>query len=517
MGPQMEDKGLIVANSPVPARAGSIRDYVAIGFRWRYRMLLVFAVTAITGILVAFYIPPEYESVMKMLVTRERVDPLITADQTAAGPTRDISEEELNSEVELIKSDDVLRNVVLATGLQRKAKPGFEASVLGRSSATPEMVRIEEAVRQLNSALSITLPKKSNVIRISYRSKDARLSATVLTALSKFYLQKHLAVHRPPGQFEFFDRQVEQARRNLSDVQAKLRESARQSQMYAGSMDLDLVVQKLADQRLALQQAYTEIGETEKRIAALQAQLNATPPRMTTAVRTADNPELLMQLKNTLLQLELKRTDLLQKFEPTYRLVREVDEQIAQTKAAIAAAESAPVTDRTTDRDPTYEWMRSELAKARTELISLQARAASITKYTAQYTERARTLSDGNLQQQQLLATAKALEDTYQLYLRRREEARISDALDQNKIVNVSIAQQPSLPALPTRSPVTIAVGAVFFGLLLSLGTGFASARLDNLFRTPEDVQTYLDIPVIAALPARELGDIGGSGQMADV
>jgi uncharacterized protein involved in exopolysaccharide biosynthesis len=517
MAPQLEDKGLIVANSAVPARTATIRDYVAIGFRWRYRMLLVFAVTAITGVLVAFYIPPEYESVMKMLVTRERVDPLVTVDQTAAGATRDISEEDLNSEVELIKSDDVLRNVVLATGLQRKIKPGFPAGLLSRSSGNSDVVRTEEAVRQLNSALSITLPKKSNVIRISYRSKDARLSAAVLTALSKFYLQKHLAVHRPPGQFEFFDRQVEQARRNLSDVQAKLRESARQSQMYAGSMDLDLVVQKLADQRLALQQTYTEIGETEKRIAALEKQLGSTPSRMTTAVRTADNPELLMQLKNTLLQLELKRTDLLQKFEPTYRLVQEVDVQIAQTKSAIAAAESAPVTDRTTDRDPTYEWMRSELAKARTELISLQARAASIARYTAQYTERARVLSDGNLQQQQLLANAKALEDTYQLYLRRREEARISDALDQNKIVNVSIAQQPSLPALPARSPVMTAVGAIFFGLLLSMGTGFASERLDNLFRSPEDVQTYLDIPVIAALPARDAGEIGGSGQMAGV
>lgn len=517
MGLQVDDKGLMIAESPVPARAGSIRDYVATGFRWRYRIFFVFAVTVIAGVVTAFYVPPEYESVMKILVTRERVDPLVTADQSAAGATREISEEDLNSEVELIKSDDVLRNVVLATGLEKKVKPSFEDSLFRRAPVSPALVRAEEAVRHLSSSLSITSPKKSNIIRISYRSKDGRLSAAVLTALSKFYLQKHLAVHRPPGQFEFFDRQVEQTRRNLSDVQAKLRESARKSEMFAGSMDLDLVVQKLADQRLALQQTYTAIGETEKRIATLQAQLGSTPARMTTAVRTADNPELLMQLKSTLLQLELKRTDLLQKFEPTYRTVREVEEQIGQTRSAITAAESAPVTDRTTDRDPTYEWMRSELAKARTELISMQARAVSITKYTAQYTERARVLSDSSLQQQQLLATAKALEDTYQLYLRRREEARISDALDQDKILNVAIAQQPSLPSLPTRSPITIAVGAIFFGLLLGAGTGFASERLDNSFRSPEDVQAYLDIPVIASLPVTEAEEAGGPNQTVGV
>ena len=517
MGLPVEDKGLVIAPSNVLTRESTLRDYVAIGFRWRYRILLAFAVTAITGIFVAFYAPPEYESLMKILVTRERMDPLVTADQSAAGAVRDISEEDLNSEVELIKNDDVLRNVVVATGLQKRIKSGLGVAVFGNSFARPEVVRTEQAIRQLSSTLSITLPKKSNIIRISYHSKDAQLSAAVLTALSKSYLEKHLAVHRPRGQFEFFDRQADQARRSLSEVQAKLRDSARRSEMFAGSMDLDLVVQKLADQRLALQQTYTAIGETEKRIAALQGQMGSTPARMTTAVRTADNPELQMQLKNTLLQLELKRTELLQKFEPTYRTVREVEEQIAQTRAAITAAESAPVTDRTTNSDPTYEWMRSELAKARTELTSLQARAASIAKYTAQYTERARVLSDGSVQQQQLLASAKALEDTYQLYLRKREEARISDALDQNKILNVSIAQQPSLPSLPTHSPFTMAMGAIFFGLLLGAGTGYASERLDNSFRSPDDVQAYLDIPVIATLPSRQVESSGERDQESTV
>jgi tyrosine-protein kinase Etk/Wzc len=334
----------------------------------------------------------------------------------------------------------------------------------------------------------------------------------VLSAVSKFYLEKHMAVHRPRGQFQFFEDQVERSRRKLSEVQAKLTESARKSEIFVGPMELDLAVQKLADQRLALQQTHTAIGETEKRIAALESQLSSTPARMTTAVRTADNPELMVQLKATLLQLELKRTDLLEKFQPTHRNVQEVEQQIAQAQAAIRAAESAPVTDRTTDSDPTYQWMRSELAKAHTELISLHSRAASIAQYTAQYTERARTLSEGNREQEQWLSTVKALEDSYALYLRKREEARISDVLDQNQILNVSMAQLPSLPVLPTHAPMGIAIGAIFFALVLSAGTGFVSEYLDNSFRTPDEVQRYLDIPVIAALPIAEAENNGGLG-----
>jgi uncharacterized protein involved in exopolysaccharide biosynthesis len=357
----------------------------------------------------------------------------------------------------------------------------------------------------LAKTLTITLPKKSTIITVSYHSKDRRLAEAVLTALSKFYPEKHLAARRPRGQFEFFDQQADRARQSLSEVQKKLSDSARNSANFAGQAQLDLTVQKLTEQRAALEQTYTAIRETEKRMSALESQLKSTPARMATEVRTADNPELIAQLKATQLQLELKRTELLHKFKPTYRAVQEVDQQLAQTRAAITAAESTPVTDRTTNSDPTYEWIRSELAKAHTELISLQVRAGSLARYTNEYTDRARRLSEGNLQQQQLLTTAKALEETYQLYLRKREEARISDALDRSKILNVSLAQLPSLPVLPMHSSITIAGGALFFALLLSVGTGFASEYLDNSLRSPNEVQAYLGIPVIAALPS---GDI---------
>ncbi len=509
----MENTSLTIASNSIPLRAPGIREYVAIGFRWRRRMLFVFAVTALTGALVAFYAPPDYESVMKILVSRERLDPLMAADQVPATAPRDVSEEELNSEVELIRNDDVLRKVVVATALQSKVKPTLGAGLFGSRFAASEEIRTAKALRELASKLTITLPKKNNIITVSYRSKDGRLSTAVLTALSKYYLEKHLAVARPRGQFQFFDQQAERTRAKLSEVQAKLTEAARKSEIFAGPEELNLAVQKLADQRLALQQTYTAMAETQKRIATLESELRATPDRVTTAVRTADNPELMVQLKATLLQLELKETDLLQKFQPTHRNVQEVEQQIAQTQAAIKAAESAPVTDRTTDRDPTYEWMRSELAKSRTELISLQARAASIAKYAGQSTERARTLSEGSIQQGQWLSTAKALEDTYQLYLRKREEARISDVLDQNQILNVSMAQLPSLPVLPTHAPTGIAVGAIFFALVLSAGTGFVSEYLDNSFRTPDEVQRYLEIPVIAALPMGEAADNAGVGQ----
>ena len=56
---------------------------------------------------------------MKILALRQRSDEMVTASANA--PTQfnndQVSEEDLNSEVELLNSDDLLRKVVLTTGL----------------------------------------------------------------------------------------------------------------------------------------------------------------------------------------------------------------------------------------------------------------------------------------------------------------------------------------------------------------------------------------------------------------
>ena len=55
---------------------------------------------------------------MKILVKRERVDPIMSADPNAPPQGRaDVTEDELNSEVELLKSRDLLEQVAVASGL----------------------------------------------------------------------------------------------------------------------------------------------------------------------------------------------------------------------------------------------------------------------------------------------------------------------------------------------------------------------------------------------------------------
>jgi polysaccharide biosynthesis transport protein len=257
----------------------------------------------------------------------------------------------------------------------------------------------------------------------------------------------------------------------------------------------------LSDVDASDRQTRIDLAETQRRVAELQSLLAQLPERATTQVRTADNPELLRALKSNLLDLQEKRTQLLTKFEPTHRLVQEVDQQIAQAQAAIAAESSTPVRDETTDKNTHYEWAKSELEQAQVQLKALQAREAATNIQEAGYREMAKDLGDAAVTQDDLASSEKAALDNYLLYVKKQEEARMNDALDERGIVNAAIAEQPVAPALPHWSAwMIVVIGFVAAGAT-GTGAAFAADYLDPAFRNPDDVLAYLNAPVLASLP----------------
>jgi uncharacterized protein involved in exopolysaccharide biosynthesis len=233
-----------------------------------------------------------------------------------------------------------------------------------------------------------------------------------------------------------------------------------------------------------------------------------TPARMTTQMRQQDDAPVLQQMKSTLLQLELKRSDLASKYQPDYPPLQELDREIADTKATINGEK--PLSDVTTDQNPAYSWMNSDLVKEKSELRGYQA--AETETLVRETLASARELDEQGIEQQDLIRTAKAAEENYLLYLRKREEARISDAFDQQSILNVAIAEKPTVPSLPSESPLMFALIGTFLALTVSAGVVFAVEYFDPSFRSPSEVEAVLQLPVLAAVPDKNWTAAGGLG-----
>lgn len=467
-------------------------------FRHKQLLLISFFGIALAGVLYSI-IFPSYKAEMKVLVRRGRIDPAITPTPSASPAFEhdEISEEQMNSEVELLRDGDILRQVVLETGLDK-------GNWLSRTLHRDSNVRIERAVRRLAEQLDVRPVRKSRLITISYSSSNPQRSSAVLRSLAKAYLAKHMQVRRPAGEQTFFEKQVEESRRGLDEAQGKLVAFSRQSGTVSAEVERNLVLQKLSDAEGAELGVESELAELWERAHALDAKLHDLPERRVMQIKNADNPQLQEKLKSKLLELELRRTQLLTKFQPSYRLVQEVDQQIAQTKAAIAEEDAKPLRDETTEENPEYEWAHSERLKNQIELKSLQRKEAIAREQVAAYRAAAEKLEEDAVAQGDLEQRVKSAEEKWLLYSNKLEEARIGDALDQNGVLNVALAEEPRTPALPMWSLWSAGCLSCLGAFGLSTGVVFAADYLDPSFRTPDEVMQYLGSPVLASLPIND-------------
>ncbi|MGD0988076.1 MAG: GumC family protein [Candidatus Sulfotelmatobacter sp.] len=474
----------------------TLRDLLAIGFRHKRAFLLCFAGILLGTLAAVLVLPSTYDSTAQIVVKRERVDPIVTPEKNdPAQMVGAVTEEELNSEAQLIFSEDVLRKAVVTSGLDKRKS--FLSALFAE---TPDQ-KISKAIEKMRGNLRVDPIKKTNVISITYSAHDAKLAAKVLNNIVNAYIEKHVAVNRPAGQLQFFEEEVDRYKHDLDAAEDQLKKFSQEQGGVAPQISRDITLQKLNDFSASLEQTRAEMAATEKKIQELQSQAGTTPDRLTTQMRETDNGAVLQQLKSELLTLELKRTELLTKFQPGYRLVQEVDKQIADTRTAITAEESKPLKEQTTDRNPTYAWINEELAKAKSDYSALQARATATQAIVGVYQGKAHQLEVNGFVQQDLLREAKANEDNYLLYLHKREEARIADALDQTRILNIGMVQQPTVPLSPVRSPLMFGLVGILMAGMVSVGLVFTREYLDTSFRTPSEVLSELNIPVLAAVP----------------
>jgi uncharacterized protein involved in exopolysaccharide biosynthesis len=407
------------------------RELAATLFRRPRIISASFGLVLVATLLFVFF-SARYESHFKVLLRRGRFDPVVSSQPASTMDfTRpDITEEELNSEVELLRDEDLLKQVVKMAEL-----------VPADTSDYDRPAEIEHAVRKLARRLDVEALKKSNLIQVSYKDTSPERAARVLSALSTVYVQRHTNLQRPTGEIQFFD----------------------------------------------------------------------IPSRSVTLKRWADNPEVLEKMKTHLLELQLKRTELLSRFEPSYRLVQEIEQEIAETRAEIAAEALTPVRDETSDKDPNYEWARLEMEKAQVQRDGLRARQSDASTQVAALHTFAERMQSDSMDQQDLTRTAKVEEDNYLLYLRKREEARIGDALDERRILNVAIVEPPVEPALAVHSAFLYFLLAFVLAMAFSIGVAFTTEYFDPTIRTPDEAYSLLEVPVLAWLPAPDSALLGSS------
>jgi uncharacterized protein involved in exopolysaccharide biosynthesis len=487
-------------------RSMTLRDMASPLFRnWRVVVVTFGAIFAI-AILVAWkWADGYYTASMQVVVSRERSNPKVTAEQNGAVEENGlgVTSDDVTSEIALLQGRDLLEDVVRACHLTKPhaavlaaAKPGSQ------DEESIDAKELESATNTLASKIRVEAQKASRVIDVKYgASGSPETPACVLQTLGKVYLAKHLKLERPAGTFDFFAAETERYQQALADSEHRLANFSKDEGVAAPEVVRADTAQQLVAANANRYQARQSIAADFQRLDNLRKQMGETPPRSST-VETSDSPNLLLeQLQSALLSAEVKKIQLLAKYDPSYPLVQEAEAEIEETKNAIAVAEQVKYVNSSTDRDPTFEYLRQDKAKTEADLASEEATVAELDNTIHAMQSEMVSLDGKAVKQESLLRELKANEANYLLYLTKREQERTSDALDAKRIANVAIAVPAEVPALPSRSPVSILIPGFFLALLGGIGAGYLAELADPSFRTPAEVEETLNISVLAAMP----------------
>lgn len=161
----------------------SLRGLVEALFRHQLIFVRVFVTVIVATVVVTSVTPKAYESRMKILVQTGQRNASITPEKAERVTTNDaVTEEEVNSEVELIDSSDLLQSVSKKLE-SRPTEPG----------------QYEKVVRDLEKNLKINPIRKSNVIEVDYLDRSPERATHVLQVIAAEYLDKHLRLQVLPG------------------------------------------------------------------------------------------------------------------------------------------------------------------------------------------------------------------------------------------------------------------------------------------------------------------------------
>ncbi len=481
----------------LPSPSLGLRDIVAGLFNRKWLIICTLFTSIVATGIFTWLTPDKYESRMRFLIKNVRLDAPVTTrkDEQVVADNGEISEAQISSEIELLKSRDLLTDVVKQTGLARPANP----------AGGPTDGDTERAVYKLEKDLVLTPVKKSNIIDVSYSSTTPQSAVLVLNTLGQLYLEKRLKLRRLPGTSDFFKGQADQYEQDLRSAENKFTTFEQKKDAVDIDRQKELILTRLTEVTGKLKDLDGKIAQDDKRIAALQTQLAGMERRVVTQSRVLPNQYSVERLNTMLVELKNRRIQLLAKFQSNDRVVREVDDQIGATTDALQKATGSTALEQASDINPLRQPLETELANVKVDQAGNVALRKNLSEQVQQYQTKLTDLAGATAIHNDLSRQVKSAEGTYQLYSRKHEESQIEDALDEKKITNISIAEAPVVPINPNHgNQILVVVVGLMSGLLLAFGSAFLTELMRETFMTPRELQAFTGYPVIAAIPLQK-------------
>jgi len=479
----------------IPNKQYSFDTVLDVVRRRKWLILLPAILIAAAASVVIYRLPNVYRAETLILVVPQRVPQSYVKSTVTAR-----IEDRLQSISQQILSRTRLEQIVMDFNLYQQERADKEL-----------MSDIVDRMRSRDIGIGVV---KGDAFRVSFQANDPRVTARVTERLASLFIDESLRDREvlAEGTSEFLATQLDEARRQLVQVETKLQEYQR---TFHGEMPAQLSanLQGLHNTELALQSLSESLNRDRERRIGFERQvadvLEAPDPTpaagdgRSAMAKTLEDELRVAQQALIAVELKLKpdHPDVRRQRRAVDELQKRVEAQKLEGEL-MARPTAAPVV-------MDYE-KRKRLTDAKAELDNLERgiqaklmEESRLRGVLAMYQSRIEAAPLRELELTALTRDYETLQQTYTSLLQKKEESQISANLEKRQIGEqfriIDAARTPEKPVSPDRPRLYLI--AILGAIAIGCGLAATAEYFDRALRTEADVRAALNLMVLATVP----------------
>jgi polysaccharide chain length determinant protein (PEP-CTERM system associated) len=449
-------------------------------------IVCVFVVVFLLSAYLAAILPKIYQSSSIILVSPQRVPSSFVTSTI----TTDLGDR-MQSIIQEILSRTQLEKIVKEFGLY----------------ASNNTANIEERVAKLRKGIKVEI-RRNNVFQLSFESDNPEKAKQVTGRIASLFIEQNLQVREQQaiGTKSFMTAEAERLRKELEEQELVVNKY-RAANRYELPDQLDSNLRTLEQLRREMEASNQRLAALQERKGILQKQtvesdilgvdlLGGILP----GASETGGQNVQVQMRKRELELLLQRYSA--KHPDVVRIKKEIESLEAESRdVGVAKPGRTPNTSNVNplkqvlqtqinDIDAEIQALRSQRDQLRVQIGGLQSRVDSTPIRAIELSKISRGYEITLRKYQDLLA--KSLESELSENMEKKQKGEQFQVLDP--------ANFPLTPVRPNR-PLILLIG-LFAGLGSGLGLAFLWDNLDTSFKRSDDVNAYVNVPLLATIPA---------------
>ena len=455
---------------------------IEIVIRRRWYIIIPFCLLMIAGICSIFVLPKIYTSSTLILIQPQKVPEEFVRSLVSA---------DLDSRINTIS-----QQITSRTNLEKIIK---EFNMFPK----PEHDRVfmEDKVEAIRGRISIDLIRErrrasADAFSLSFKGKDPEVVKNVTNALANYFIDENLKFRqdRAVGTNVFLEGELSTMRNRLEELEKAIKDYRERNmgslpeQLETNLRILDRLQVQLGEKQESLRDARNRLAMLENQIPRIVAGTQTSEQPVQPGIGDSTDPE---QIREQLTSLKLRYTD---KHPDVIRLTKMLADLEAAGKNGAEPSTGLSALSASDRRQ--YEEIKREMKTLKADILEIANQIQAIEK----------RVEDTPKREQEILSLKRDydnISETYNSLLGRKLEAEMSVNMErkqkgeQFRIIDPARkAERPSEPDMNKLFMLFIAAG-----LGIGCGLVFLLEYLDTSFRRPEEIESFLELPVLATVP----------------